>query len=480
MTRSSSGVYSLPSGYEAVTNTVITAAKFNNVMEDLQTEQRAARPISAGGTGGTTTADALTNLGVTTALSTKRNTTDMIPLAEVTGLSNELSTMVAATATAQAGVTGLAAIATTSSNGLLSSADKIRLDGISDGATPPQTAQEIQTKLNTLNDLDADTLGGVSPSNYARTNLDTTIANKYTFNHAAADNPITISGSSDAKIKLSGATDPKISFDEGSSEKAKVGWNSTLDRATLENTIDNSALLVSDLLEFTPDGTTQHKVFHKGNTVGATQNVMETKLGLSKVCVTDATGNIVASNITTTELDFLDNLATNVNSALGNSSFPSGTRMVFNQASAPEGWTKSTTQNDKALRVVSGNTVNAGGSVGLSNLVTAGTLTSSLEGEIGTTTLSSTQFPLHSHAPSASISIPRGTEDSNSGTYGLVKVDTASTANGTFTATTSSSNRGGTTAHGHGKGTLSVDVSFTEGTTNLNLAYVDVIIAQKT
>jgi hypothetical protein len=40
---------------------------------------------------------------------------------------------------------------------------------------------------------------------------------------------------------------------------------------------------------------------------------------------------------------------------------PSGTVMLFYQASAPVGWTQVTTQNDKALRVVSGSGGVAGG-----------------------------------------------------------------------------------------------------------------------
>lgn len=51
--------------------------------------------------------------------------------------------------------------------------------------------------------------------------------------------------------------------------------------------------------------------------------------------------------------------------------FPAGTVMIFAQASAPTGWTKITTQNDKALRVVSGSTGGtAGGTLGLSGGVT--------------------------------------------------------------------------------------------------------------
>ena len=45
--------------------------------------------------------------------------------------------------------------------------------------------------------------------------------------------------------------------------------------------------------------------------------------------------------------------------------FPAGTVMVFHQAAAPTGWTKSTAHNDKALRVVSGT---GGGSGGTHNL----------------------------------------------------------------------------------------------------------------
>ena len=47
--------------------------------------------------------------------------------------------------------------------------------------------------------------------------------------------------------------------------------------------------------------------------------------------------------------------------------FPSGTVMVFYQSAAPTGWTKSTAQNDKALRVVSGSGGGTGGTHDLSS-----------------------------------------------------------------------------------------------------------------
>ena len=53
---------------------------------------------------------------------------------------------------------------------------------------------------------------------------------------------------------------------------------------------------------------------------------------------------------------------------LGASPFPAGTKMLFAQAAAPVGWTKDTTHNDKALRVVSGTGGGSGGSVAFSTL----------------------------------------------------------------------------------------------------------------
>jgi hypothetical protein len=75
--------------------------------------------------------------------------------------------------------------------------------------------------------------------------------------------------------------------------------------------------------------------------------------------------------------------------------FPSGTKMTFQQTSAPTGWTKDTTHDNKALRVVSG-TAGSGGSV---NFTTAfGSQ------NVGATTLDATQIPGHDHTFSATSS----------------------------------------------------------------------------
>lgn len=57
----------------------------------------------------------------------------------------------------------------------------------------------------------------------------------------------------------------------------------------------------------------------------------------------------------------------------GFSSFPSGTAMLFVQTAAPTGWTKDTTHNNKALRIVSG-TASSGGSTAFTSVFAARTL----------------------------------------------------------------------------------------------------------
>lgn len=71
--------------------------------------------------------------------------------------------------------------------------------------------------------------------------------------------------------------------------------------------------------------------------------------------------------------------------------FPSGTRMSFNQTSAPAGWTKDTssTINDSILRLVTGS-VSSGGSVAFSTWNSSGTT--------GAYTLTTSDIPSHSHS----------------------------------------------------------------------------------
>lgn len=131
---------------------------------------------------------------------------------------------------------------------------------------------------------------------------------------------------------------------------------------------------------------------------------------------------------------------------LGASPFPAGTKMLFAQASAPTGWTKDTTHNDKALRVVSGTGGGSGGSVGFSTVFGR----TSVDG----TSLSIAQIPSHYHNMYKSLTgganNPRGFSTNNSDE--LLDYPGMSSA-------------GSGAAHAHGL--------------DLRVRYVDVIIASK-
>ena len=75
--------------------------------------------------------------------------------------------------------------------------------------------------------------------------------------------------------------------------------------------------------------------------------------------------------------------------------FTSGTRMIFQQTSAPTGWTKVTSGvNNEALRVVTGS-VGSGGSLGFTNVFNSTVTTSN--GSVSNHTLTEAQIPSHYH-----------------------------------------------------------------------------------
>ena len=132
--------------------------------------------------------------------------------------------------------------------------------------------------------------------------------------------------------------------------------------------------------------------------------------------------------------------------------FPVGTVALFGQTAAPTGWTKITTYDNAALRVVSGS-ASSGGSV---NFTTA-FASQSVAGTIGATTLSTSQMPSHDHR------VKYGASGGTGGVY----VQEYSYAGTTFPAITAT---GGGGSHDH---------TFTGTAINLAVKYVDVIFASK-
>jgi len=157
--------------------------------------------------------------------------------------------------------------------------------------------------------------------------------------------------------------------------------------------------------------------------------------------------------------------------------FPSGTRMLFQQTAAPTGWTKDTSHNDKALRIVSG-TVGSGGTNGLSTLdaTAVGTINSSISGNTESKVLSIAQLPAHTHTGSVDLRT-----NWEAGSSNLSPVGTGDARyNGSASSPSFTTNAtGGGGGHSHGVGSLTVTSSFTGSPNALSIAYVDVIIAQK-
>lgn len=148
--------------------------------------------------------------------------------------------------------------------------------------------------------------------------------------------------------------------------------------------------------------------------------------------------------------------------------FPSGTLMLFQQTAAPTGWTKQTTHNDKALRVVSG-TASSGGTSGFASVFANQTPTITTSGlSVGATTLSTAQMPSHDHATS-------GYADGSNfvGTKYSYYVTTSANLAWSSTPCAVLANGGG------GSHTHSLSGSATSSAITLNVAYVDLIIASK-
>jgi hypothetical protein len=142
--------------------------------------------------------------------------------------------------------------------------------------------------------------------------------------------------------------------------------------------------------------------------------------------------------------------------------FPTGTLMLFQQTSAPTGWTKQTTHNDKALRVVSG-TASSGGTSAFTTVFANQTPIITVSGlSASATTLSTTQMPNHSHTFYVA-------GNNTGGWVGSTGTDPASSPTGVAT-----SSEGGGGSHTH-----SISGSASSNAIVLNVQYVDLIIASK-
>jgi hypothetical protein len=178
-------------------------------------------------------------------------------------------------------------------------------------------------------------------------------------------------------------------------------------------------------------------------------------------------GSITGENVSSTKLQYnpstgrltATSFAGDGSALTGVGGFPSGTLMLFQQTTAPTGWTKQTTHNDKALRVVSG-TASSGGTTAFTTVFTNQTPTITTSGlSAGATTLTTTQIPSHTHSyTTLGATGPFNLYASDGPTY--VGANTGATGGG-------------------GSHTHTISGSATSSAITLNVAYVDLIIASK-
>lgn len=139
---------------------------------------------------------------------------------------------------------------------------------------------------------------------------------------------------------------------------------------------------------------------------------------------------------------------TYLQSALGDAGVPSGTKQIFVQTAAPTGWTKDTTHNDKAMRVVSGS-VSSGGSDAFTTTFGSGKTTAGH-------TLDISEVPAHTHTTGTTLL--GSNYFSGDSRFAINVLDTSSSG------ATGSAGSGGSHSH---------------NLSGFDLQYVDVIIATK-
>ena len=294
-----------------------------------------------------------------------------------------------------------------------------------------------------------------------------------------------------------GTTTPVITLNIPTANATNRGVLSSADWSTFNNkqaTLGTANATISGILSSADWSTFNAKT----NNTGTVTSVAALTLGTTGTDVSSTVANgtttpVITLNIPTANATNRGVLSSADWSTFNNKAnavaaeFVAGTALLFYQATAPTGWTKSVTNNDKALRVVSGATGgSAGGSVAFSSAfasktpagtvsvaVSAGTLSVGIGTLAGSAvTLTTAQIPSHTHtfyeilSPSVS-----GAAAGNS--YENYLQNTGATGGGgshTHSITGSPSLTGSPSI---------TSATFTGTAINLAVQYCDVIIATK-
>ena len=282
-----------------------------------------------------------------------------------------------------------------------------------------------------------------------------------------------------------------VSFN-GSANIDLPGVNTSGNQDTSGNAATATALATSRNFDITGDITASAQSFNGTGNVTLTASIDDNVVGAAELNVT---GNGTSGQALLSDGDGT--------MTWGNvDPFPSGTLMLFQQTAAPTGWTKQTTHNDKALRVVSGTASSGGssafttafgtpsvtGTVGISGDPAVGNLAVSVSGNISSTTLSANQIPAHSHTVrvrTGNRNFPAGSSHWSANAESYENGNNVIADNNTLI--TSGSAGSGSHNHGHNlSGNLNgapsagnLAGSLSSATAAINVQYVDLIIASK-
>lgn len=174
------------------------------------------------------------------------------------------------------------------------------------------------------------------------------------------------------------------SLDDETTYGISGGGGSTHDHATENLSLGNltvTGLTVNGSASITGTTTTEDMIVNDDLTVLDDASITG-DLTAAKVSVTGGTSSGFLKADGTVDTN------TYLTSSAAFSGFPQGTRMIFQQSTAPTGWTKDTTDtNQHALRVVSG-TVSSGGSVDFTTAFSNRTISANISGNSGSENVS--------------------------------------------------------------------------------------------
>lgn len=303
----------------------------------------------------------------------------------------------------------------------------------------------------------------------------------YTSSGTTLSRTVSESTNSDSAISLSGSAVVAVIAAAEDFDSDSITNSSTQTGTTVTDALDNcqplDTVLTNTTASFTTAQETKLSNIETSATADQSDSEIETAYNNQVSVVGQAEAEAGASS--TVRRWTALRVAQAIAALETDNDIPSGTLMLFQQTSAPTGWTKQTTHNDKALRVVSG-TASSGGSVAFST-VFAKTAT---DGH----SLTEAETGQHDHALSGGISTD-GSHD-----HGVTTLNArANASNGANTTLTRANSGTGSSSnypfalsadgsHDHSDtfsiGNAGSGSSHTHGM-DIRVHYVDLIIASK-